>query len=693
MRAGVARPRRSHAPVRATLSTVTGNQLAILSALALAAAPACTNDPSPARDATGNAEFLYYPVAPKTLDPAIAYSTVDHAVTGAVYDTLLQYAYLERPYRLIPGLAEEVPLPVVQADGRVRYTLRLRPDLLFHEDPCFRLGGAGRRTRPITAADIAFQIMRLADPAVGSPVAANFERIQGFADFGRRLAERRERDTRFVEMRIDEQYAALGGMSGLRVRSVHDFEIVLTRAWPQIVYWLAMEFTTPLPWEAVVWYNGKEGRPTLAEHAVGNGPFRLARYDKQSRIVLERSPEWYGRRHPEWHAPGATYPSTGSAEDRAAGLLDPRYTGQPLPFLDRVELRLEKEPMPAFTKFLQGYYDLSQIVEEQFDQIVPEGSLSPEMRQRGLDLKTTAVPAIFYVGFNMDDAVVGAPGGSRSRLLRQAMSLAIDSREFIRVFINDRGLPAESPIPPGIEGHHAGLPNPFRQVDLERARGLLRLAGVPGGIDPATAEPLRLTFDTYDTSARGMVRYQWLVDSWRRIGLDVTIAATTYNQFQDKVRRNAYQIFFWGWVADYPDAENFLFLLWSRMGRTASGGPNTANFANAEYDTLFLQMRDRPPGPERNALIARMVEIVERERPWIELFYPEDYTLHHGWLRNLKPLGMSFSILKYLALDPERRAELRREWNEPVLWPAALTGLLVVASVLAAARTWWRERQ
>src|SRR4029077_20322333 len=109
---------------------------------------------------------------------------------------------------------------------------------------------------------------------------------------------------------------------------------------------------------------------------------------------------------------------------------------------------------------------------------------------------------------------------------RQAMSLAIDSAEFVRIFMNDRGIPAGSPIPPGIFGYDADRVNPYRKVDLVRARALLEEAGYPGGKDPTTGAPLHLSFDTGDTSARGRVRFEFLVDAWRRIGLDVEIAAT-----------------------------------------------------------------------------------------------------------------------------------------------------------------------
>ncbi len=663
-------------------------------ALVAVAIAACSNDPYPASDSSKRVIYSNFDDPPRTLDPAVAYSTTDHMVTGNVYDTLLEYHFLKRPFSLIPGLAAEIPKPEARADGTIAYRFALREGIFFQEDPCFAHFAKGTPTRIVRAADIAFSLHRIADPNVNSPVIVTFGRIIGFADFSARLqALRAEDEEGMARLSAREQYERAGGIEGVRVLGETEFEIVLDSPYPQILYWFAMPFTTPLPWEAIAYYDGQEGRAQFAEHPVGTGPFVLSIYEKEFRIVFERNPRWYGAMYPEAKAPGAVYPSEGEQGDLEAGLLNPKYVGKSLPFIDRVEYRREKEVIPTFNKFLQGYYDASGVIQESFDMVIQEDDLSPEMEAQDIGLMKAVNPDVYYLGFNMDDPVVGHAAGARGRKLRQAMSMAIETEAFTERFANRRGVPAHSPLPPGIFGYDPEYRNPYRSLDLEAAARLLEEAGFPSGVDPATGGPLALSFDTPDTSAAGRARYQFFVDAWRKLGIDVTIAATNYNQFQEKVRNGSYQLFMWGWVADYPDPENFLFLLQGAMGRTASGGPNTANFADARYDELFLAMKDMENGPERLAIMREMRDILEEERPWIELFHRESYALYHGWLANVKPVGLSFSTLKYRDLDPEAREAWRAERNQPIRWPLYVSLVLLVGVAAPGVRTFLRERQ
>jgi oligopeptide transport system substrate-binding protein len=668
-------------------------RLAAIAGLALfLAAPGCTNNPYPEADRDEKVLYSSFSEAPKTLDPAVAYTTAEHIVTGTVYDTLLEYHYLRRPYELIPGLAEAVPHSETQADGRQLYRFKLRKGVLFHADPCFALSQKGRDTREMLASDIAFQLARLADPAVNSPVASTFADVLGFTEFTKRLTERRKSDPKFATLPVQEQYAQAGGIEGVAVRGNHELDIVLSGPNPQILYWFAMPFTTPMPWEAVAYYNGKQGRPNFGDHAVGTGPFRLVVYEKQHRFVMERNGAWYGTLQAGTSIPGATFPADIDPEDIAAKRIDPAYAGRPLPFLDRITFTREREGIPRFSKFLQGYYDDGGIIKESFDAVIKDDRLSPEMVERGMRLDKEVEPSTFYIGFNMDDAKIGTPGGDRSRKLRQAMSLTINTEEYLRLFLNGRGVPAQSPLPPAIFGYDKNYKNPFRQPDLTRARSLLAEAGYKNGVDPATKQPLKLTFDTGNTAAQALLQYEFLVSAWRELGLDVQIVATTYNQFQDRVRRGAYQIFQWGWVADFPDPENFLFLLECENAQSKSKGPNTSNFCNPEFDSLYREMKNLPNNDRRAGLIKQMVTIVERERPWIELYHGEDYTLSHKWLINSKPMGISNPSYKYKDVKPELRTQLRAQWNTPVRWPLYLLALAIVAVIVPAVRTYYRER-
>jgi ABC-type oligopeptide transport system substrate-binding subunit len=186
---------------------------AVLAALALVA---CSNNPYPGTDSALKARYSALPSPPKTLDPAVSYSALEHKINVNLYEALLEYHYLKRPYTLMPGLALEVPTPRELGGGRVAYRFRLREGMRFQEDPAFGLADPGRTTREIEAADVAFELMRIADPEVASPVIATFAKIEGFREFTRRLEELREGDPSFVGRRVHEQYADAGGIGPTR---------------------------------------------------------------------------------------------------------------------------------------------------------------------------------------------------------------------------------------------------------------------------------------------------------------------------------------------------------------------------------------------------------------------------------------------------------------------------------------------
>ena len=165
---------------------------------------------------------------------------------------------------------------------------------------------------------------------------------------------------------------------------------------------------------------------------------------------------------------------------------------------------------------------------------------------------------------------------------------------------------------------------------LEEARRLLAEAGYPDGRDAKTGQPLVLYLDTVGRGPGDKPRFDWWRRQFARLSIQLEIRETDWNRFQEKVRKGSQQLFILGWNADYPDPENFLFLLHGAQARAKSQGENTSNYENAEFDALFARMKDMPNTPERQRLIDRMVGIARQDAPWVWGFHPVSFDLSHA---------------------------------------------------------------
>ncbi len=702
--------------------------------LLLAACANEQNDPYPAGERGKNILYSAFIERPKHLDPVQSYSEDENTFIGQIYEPPLQYHYLKRPYTLVPATATRVPVVrYVDARGRVLpqnppaaaiafsdYEISIRPGILYQPHPAFavdengqpRYAGMNRDalrgletigdfrhtgTRELTADDYIYEIKRLAHPHLHSPIFSSMsERIPGLQELAQALqAEARAHpDTPWLDL---DRFP----LEGVRRIDRYTYRIRVRGKYPQFLYWLAMPFFAPVPREVDRFYSQPgmaEKNLTLDWYPVGTGPYMLTENNPNRRMVLERNPNFHGE----------TYPCEGEATDRAAGLLDD--CGQPLPQIDKAVFSLEKESIPYWNKFLQGYYDASGISSDSFDQAVRLDvggiSLSPEMQARGIRLLTSVRAATFYMGFNMLDSRVGGMD-ERGIKLRQALSIAIDQEEFIAVFMNGRGIPAMSPLPPGIFGYADGADgiNPIvydwdararlaRRKSLAEARKLLAEAGWPHGRNTHSGEPLVLNLDTTSGGMGDKATLDWLTRQCAKLDIQLVVRATDYNRFQEKLRKGAVQMFFFGWNADYPDPENFFFLLSGAESKVARGGENAANYSSPEFDRLFATMKNMEntgqEGAQRRLVIARMNRVLQHDAPWIFGFHPKTYTLGHAWLKNRKPGGVGNNILKYQRLDIAERERRRQEWNAPVLWPlglcAALLGFLAWPAVIAYRR-------
>ena len=702
------------------------------------------NNPYAEAEQDQNIFYSSFAARPKHLDPAQSYSSNEIVFTGQIYEPPLQYHYLKRPYTLTPLAATKIPQPYFEDKQGKRlapdaprdqiaysiYEITIQPGIQYQPHPAFAKTANGQPlyldltpediesrnqlsdfsetgTRELVAADYVYEIKRLAHPKLHSPIFGLMtEYIVGLKEYStslREIVKAREAEGQSAQFLDLQEYP----LSGVEVVDRYTYRIKLYGEYPQFVYWLAMPFFGPIPAEADQFYSQpgmKEKNITLDWYPVGTGPYMLTVNNPNRQMVMERNPNFHGE----------TYPVEGEAEDREKGLL--ADAGKPLPFIDKVVFSLEKEDIPTWNKFLQGYYDASGIGSDSFDQAIQisnqgDVDLSAEMQAKDIQLSTGIAASTYYMGFNMRDSVVGGYS-ENARKLRQAISIAIDYEEFISIFMNDRGIPAQGPLPPGITGYQSGEAgvNPYvyewhvegqgegengklKRKSIETSKQLLIEAGYPAGRDASTGKPLIVHLDATGGGPDDKARFDWLRKQFAKIDLQLDIRSTDYNRFQEKMLKGTAQLFQWGWNADYPDPENFLFLLYGPNAKAGQNGENAANYENPEFDRLFTQMKSMPNGPKRLAVISEMVNIVQKDAPWIWGLHPKQFSLFHGWLKNVKLNVMANNTRKYIRIDPQLRTTQRANWNRPVLWPVVLVGLLLVAGIVPALLTYRRKQR
>ena len=698
------------------------NSLLIICLFALASCKdSVWNNPHSENNSSSSVYYSTFSERPKHLDPARSYSSGEYTFLAQIYEPPLQYNYLKRPYVLIPLTSTSIPrISFFSSDGKIieghssevaftEYEIEIQPNIKYQPHPAFAKDNSGKHlyhdldsenfsqiftlsdfpltgTRELVAQDYVHQVKRMADPKTHCPISGVMsEYIVGFSELRDKLSKNQSGSKKIHDLRAQN-------ISGVSVVDRYKYRIRIKGKYPQFLYWLAMPFFSPMPWEASEFYKQSmliKNNITLNWFPIGTGPFMLAENNPNLRMTMQKNPNFRGE----------LYPEHGTSQDLSKGLL--RDAGKKMPFIDKAVFSLEKENIPRWNKFLQGYYDSSGISSDSFDQAIrssgsgaDEVGLTDSMIEKGITLATSINTSIHYMGFNMLDDVIGG-NTERARLLRQAISIAVDYEEYISIFLNGRGEAAQGPIPPQIFGHKEGADgiNPYiynwekgaaRRKTIDHAFQLLDKAGYKNGVDQNTGKPLILFFDAVGAGADAKSSLNWLRKQFRKLGIQLVIRSTDYNRFSEKMLEGTSQIYQWGWNADYPDPENFLFLLYGPNSKVNKQGENASNFTHPEYDLLFNQMKNMANGEERQAIIDKMVNIVRYQAPWLWGFYPKSYSLNHAWLHNVKPNLMANNTLKYLRINPEKREQNIKLWNQPVVWPLFLLIAIIIISIIPA---------
>ncbi|NCC51300.1 MAG: hypothetical protein EOM20_08805 [Spartobacteria bacterium] len=548
------------------------------------------------------------------LDPARAPDVSTIRAVARVYEGLLEYDYKARPYRLRPLLA--VDMPTVSEDGLV-YTFHIREGIFFQDDPCFT--NSGGRGRELTAHDFVYSIKRVADVRTESSGYWVFnDRILGLDEF--RAATLHDPETP-VDWPVE----------GLVAVDDHTLRITLKQPYPQLLWILTMPYAYAVPREAVEYYGGQ-----FVNHPVGTGPYILKTWRRNYRIEFVRNPAW--------QRSGRMTEEIGRLSDDA---LKARLTALPpeeqrFPCLDRIVGLVIGDPSTRWLAFMQGQLDIyTDISRDNWDVIIsPESGLAPALYDKGIRLDSIPGLDTHYIGFNMDDPVLG-----KNSRLRQALTCAFNSGEWVDYY-NGRIVRAKGPIPPGVAGYDekAAL-FPF---DLDRARELLAAAGYPDGTDPATGRRLELTLELGRTDTDMRESTELLISFMAQLGVVIHPVYNNKPALFKKIEKRQAQMFRLSWYADYPDAENFLQLFYSP---NSSPGPNRVNYSNPAFDRLYQQVRTMQDTPERTAQYRDMADIVIGDAPWIFMHHTVNFTLRHTWLRNYQPHDFPYGMEKYYWIE------------------------------------------
>jgi oligopeptide transport system substrate-binding protein len=547
----------------------------------------------------------------KNLDPVKQFDGASSELVRNLYDGLLAYAYLARPLQLEPNLVSSVPQP--SADG-LRYAFELRGDVRFNDDACFP-GGKGRL---LNADDVIYSLKRYADANLNGLSDSLLEHaIKGMDEF-RDQTRRLGKATDYAKLPI----------AGITKQDDRRFTIELNRPNPRVLLALA---TTPLsivPREAVEHYQQE-----FEQHPVGSGPFWVKQMSRRGVIVLAKNPHYH-----------RSYPSEGEPGDAERGLL--RSAGQRLPLVDEVQLPLMEEAQPRMLKFLGGRLDWVPLDRDNFSNMALKDAsgfhLKPEYARayRMYSQPDLRIEGLF---FNMTDALIG-----KNKPLRQAIAYALDTAAFLSRMYNGRGELLKTIVPLALPGSERDVPARGRTHDAALAQKKLAEAGYPAG---KGLPPISIDYRSSTTLSRSHFEFQRA--QLARFGIVLQANFQSFSAWLKKIEAGNFQIADFGWSADYPDAENFYQLLYSK---NRPPGPNYGSYENAAYDALFEQIHYLPNGSERYALFGRMNDIVEQDAPIVFLWNLTRVGLHQAWVDNFKYHVLLDLPFMYFDVDPKAKA-------------------------------------
>lgn len=361
---------------------------------------------------------------------------------------------------------------------------------------------------------------------------------------------------------------------GIRVRDRYTLELRLAEPFAPFLALLAYPAAMVVPREEV-----ERAGPDFSARAVGTGSFRLAEWRRDDRLILEANPGHFRGR----------------------------------PHLDRIVFRIIPDELTRLQEFRAGTLHHTDVPAGLYRTIAADPALKERLHSR-------SILGIQAVRLNVE-----VPPFAGNVTLRRALNHAVDKAAFAGVIMEGRVQPATGILPPGMPGYSGSIAGyPF---DRPQARRLLAEAGFPDG---KGLPPLALHYNTSPTNRR---LAEFVQAQLAEVGVKVELAALDWPAYLKLVDAGQTQMHRMGWIADYPDPENFLTVLFHSRNIGARG--NTSRYRNSRVDAL-LDRADRATAQvERVRLYREAERMIVDDAPWIFLNYYSTDLLVHPAVRNL----------------------------------------------------------
>jgi ABC-type transport system substrate-binding protein len=553
-------------------------------------------------------------------DPVQISDLYSRDVTRHIFDGLLTYDYLARPYKLKPNVADGMPVP---SNNFKTWTVKIKPGIYFADDPAFK--GVKRE---LTAQDFVYSFKRVYDPVWKSPGLGGLETAKPVGLMTLRKAAQQPGGKFDYDKSVE----------GIKALDRYTLQFNLGVSQPRFDSDALINGSNimAVAREVVEMYGDK-----IMEHPVGTGPYRLSEWRRSSRIVLTRNPSFRE----------VVYEAEPAADDAKAQAIYAQMKGKKLPLIDRVELAIIEETQPRWLAFLNREHDFLERLPNAFAaSAIPNNELAPNLKKLGIHMERSNLLDVAYTYFNMNHPTVG--GYTTDKVaLRRAISLAYNSGAEIRGPRRGQAIYANGAIAPGMYGHDANFKSELSEYNPARANALLDMYGYvdkngDGWRDMPDGSPLVLEFASAPDSL-----YREFEEVWKKslddIRIKLTIKKAPFAEQYKAARAGAHMMMFLAWSAGSSDAEELLDLLYGPK----KGEKNFANFDMPEYNALFEKMTALPNGDERYALIQQAQKLAVAYMPYRFSAHRIGTDMMHPWLIGFKRHPLVRDFWRYVDID------------------------------------------